>query len=230
VRSTNVLAFLALLAAGCKSAPTQESYEQTVRNQDVVVQSFGARVDELTAQNADLGMRVKLLEAQVEKSRSTDSVVRDAKEEFSAHVREVMQQFRGDRDIQVEETPGGYKFVVRESVLFASASATLTDEGKQVMARVAASLKTGTSRISVEGHTDNVPVAKPETTKLFPRGNIELSVARAISVWETLTRDGGVAEARISVAGFGPHAPLAPNDSDRNRWKNRRVEIRVAED
>jgi len=230
VRPVTSIALVALLAGGCKSVPTEADYVKAARDQDVVIASLEARIDEMTAQNADLQMRVRMLEAQVEKGHSADAAVEEAKARFSEHVREILQQFRGDREIRVEETSGGYKFVVMESVLFASGSASLTPAGKQVIGRVAASLKNGTSRISVEGHTDNVPVEKEETKKLFPRGNIELSVARALAVWETLSKEGGVAESRLSVVGFGPHMPQAPNDTDLNRWKNRRVEIRVAED
>jgi len=218
-----------LLAACTTTTPSQDSLQNTVRNQDDAMDSLTARVDELDKQRSELELRVKVLQAEVDKARTAESAVESAKEEFRAHVREVMKEFKGDRDIQVEQTPGGYRFVVGETVLFDPGSAQLKNEGRTALARVGTTLRDGDSLVSIEGHTDNVPVAKPETLKQFPRGNIELSTARALAVWEFLAKDGGVAESRLSVAGYGPHRPRAANDTDLNRWKNRRVEILVAE-
>ena len=122
----------------------------------------------------------------------------------------------------------GYRFVLHEKVLFDSGSATLTEKGSAALANVAEALQGGTDPIHIEGHTDDVPVAKAETLEKFPRGNIELSVMRALAVWDYLVKQGGVSETRLTVAGFGPHRPRVPNSSQQNRWRNRRVEIRIA--
>ena len=88
----------------------------------------------------------------------------------------------------------------------------------------------------VEGLTklsrEDVPSSDPkeETLKKFPRGNIELSMMRALAVWEWITKDGQVRESRVGVCGYGPHRPRVPNRTDQDRLQNRRVEIRVAED
>ena len=81
----------------------------------------------------------------------------------------------------------------------------------------------------IEGHTDDVKLVKASSREKYPRGNIELSVARALAVWDYLAGEGRIDEPRIAIVGYGPHRPRVPNDSERNRYRNRRVEIRVTE-
>jgi outer membrane protein OmpA-like peptidoglycan-associated protein len=70
----------------------------------------------------------------------------------------------------------------------------------------------------VGGHTDNI--GKPDY-------NMKLSEARAAAVKTWLVAHG-VAADRVSSRGYGDTRPLAPNDTDANRFKNRRVELRRA--
>ncbi|MCC5944035.1 MAG: OmpA family protein [Bernardetiaceae bacterium] len=70
-------------------------------------------------------------------------------------------------------------------------------------------------RIRLEGHTDNVG-----TQSL----NMKLAAERIQAVKDVLIREG-IAEKRIEMRAFGPTRPIAPNDSEENRKRNRRVEI-----
>jgi len=72
--------------------------------------------------------------------------------------------------------------------------------------------------IRVEGHTDS---------KGSDEYNMDLSKRRANNV-KTLLVMRGVAENRIEVAGYGKTMPVATNDTEAGRQKNRRVEIRIA--
>ena len=74
-------------------------------------------------------------------------------------------------------------------------------------------------RIAVHGHTDSRGSAAY---------NKELSLKRARSVAKYLT-DKGVAPGRLEAQGFGPEKPLAPNDTDEGRARNRRVEFKILE-
>jgi chemotaxis protein MotB len=215
--------------ASCASTPEDEALSNANRNLEGTLQAQQRRIDELTSQNAELAQSNQELQARVDRVSATDEAVKEAKGEISAHVREILQRFKSDSDIEVEKTSDGYRFVLREAVLFSTGSSDLTDEGRAALQRVADALRGGKSAVSIEGHTDDVPVGKEETLKKFPRGNVELSAMRAIAVWEHLVKNGKVEEERLSVVGFGPHRPRVPNDSERNRWRNRRVEIRVAE-
>ncbi|HET8624495.1 MAG TPA: DUF4892 domain-containing protein [Gemmatimonadales bacterium] len=68
----------------------------------------------------------------------------------------------------------------------------------------------------VVGHTDNVGGYEY---------NMGLSSRRAAAVVKELTSRHGVAVARLKPAGTGPLAPVAPNDTEEGRAKNRRVEL-----
>jgi OOP family OmpA-OmpF porin len=73
------------------------------------------------------------------------------------------------------------------------------------------------ARSEVTGHTDSV--GGKEANRL-------LSEQRARSVLGFLAQHG-VATARVEAAGYGDSRPIAPNDSDTNRAKNRRIEFKV---
>ena len=75
---------------------------------------------------------------------------------------------------------------------------------------------TPTFRAEVGGHTDNIGT---------PEYNMKLSTARAAAVKAWLVAHS-VAADRVTSRGYGDTRPLVPNDTDANRFKNRRVELR----
>lgn len=109
---------------------------------------------------------------------------------------------------------------VREQGSFLSGSADLRRQFVPVMASVRRVLKIVKGRISVEGHTDSVPIA----TSVF-RSNWDLSSARALSVAHELFKGGVLDTNRFMVTGFAAAKPLVDNNSEANRARNRRVEI-----
>lgn len=95
--------------------------------------------------------------------------------------------------------------------------ATLRPDSEPALNQVLALMK-DEPKLAVEigGHTDNV--GKPEY-------NAKLSDARAASVVQWLVQHG-IAASRLSSHGYGDTQPLVPNDSDEDRAKNRRVELK----
>lgn len=79
--------------------------------------------------------------------------------------------------------------------------------------------------VIVVGHTDDVRISKPATRQKHPT-NWHLSVHRAIGVANQLMKDN-LEPTRVGVMGFGQYRPLAANDSDGHRKRNRRVEMYV---
>ena len=71
------------------------------------------------------------------------------------------------------------------------------------------------ARMEISGHTDNVGNAKSNKT---------LSAKRAEACRAYLVRKG-IDASRIIAVGHGAERPIAPNDSDENRQKNRRIEV-----
>jgi flagellar motor protein MotB len=113
---------------------------------------------------------------------------------------------------------------VAEKIFFDSGKATLKPGGKEVLKKVGAVIKGLTDKVvRVEGHTDNVPIAKP-LRAIYPT-NWELSAARATTVVRFLQDSAGVPPTMLMAAAFSEYQPLAPNDTPENKQKNRRIEI-----
>ena len=74
------------------------------------------------------------------------------------------------------------------------------------------------TNVVIEGHTDNVDRYNN------PENNIKLSQARADSVRQYLIDKFGIDESRITAVGYGPARPIADNNTNEGRKKNRRVE------
>lgn len=113
-------------------------------------------------------------------------------------------------------------------VLFDSGKVDLKPGAEQMVAELVRVLKSEEARglkVMVVGHTDNRRIAKRPGRDRYPN-NFHLSTARALAVAD-LMRQEGFADYRLGVAGFGPHQPVAPNVTPKDRQKNRRVEIFV---
>ena len=102
-------------------------------------------------------------------------------------------------------------------IFFDTAKADLKPESSAAVAEVAKLLKTDPAlKVYVVGHTDNVAALDL---------NLRLSQARADSVVQALIRQHGIAATRLSGRGVGPLSPVASNDNDDGRARNRRVEL-----
>jgi len=109
---------------------------------------------------------------------------------------------------------------IQEKGSFGSGSARLDPEFHEVMARISKVLAAKPGKITVAGHSDNIPIS----TGRF-RSNWELSSARAVTVLHSMLRNKDIAEDRVVVEGLADTRPLVENDSPQNRAKNRRVEL-----
>ena len=109
----------------------------------------------------------------------------------------------------------GYSF---DEVYFDTGSATIKAESTRQLEQLASVMKAyPTVVISVDGHTDNTGDAATNQT---------LSADRAAAVEKSLERMG-IEDARITSAGHGSTQPIASNDTEDGRARNRRVEVVV---
>jgi chemotaxis protein MotB len=126
----------------------------------------------------------------------------------------------GNKVQTVIERRGLVVRVLTDNLLFVSGSATLQPGADQLLAEVAQLLNLDpTHPITVEGHTDNQPIA----TAQFP-SNWELSTARATNVVRFLI-GRGVNRYRLGAVGYADLHPIASNAAAAGRAQNRRVEI-----
>lgn len=108
---------------------------------------------------------------------------------------------------------------INDTILFDLASAALKDKGSALLNRLAQVFSRQSGTISIEGHTDNVPISNGQ----FP-SNWELSSARALTVTHYLIAQG-IAPNRLRAVGQADTHPRESNDTPQGRAKNRRVSI-----
>ncbi len=122
--------------------------------------------------------------------------------------------------IQVNLDERGLVIRFVEGVLFDSGKADIKNEARAILDKIAPLLIDTHRHIRIEGHTDNLPI----NTREFP-SNWELSTARAVNVVKYFIEKHNFSPYILSAAGYGEYRPIAPNDSDKNRALNRRVDI-----
>jgi chemotaxis protein MotB len=137
-------------------------------------------------------------------------------------VKEGAKQMEKDKLINTEVAERGLVIHIMEQALFRSGSAELGPEAREVLDLMALKLSDMPNHIRIEGHTDNHPI----NTARYP-SNWELSSDRSTQVLRYLTEAHQFDPKKMSALGFGEFRPIADNDSDENRAKNRRVDIVV---
>jgi chemotaxis protein MotB len=134
---------------------------------------------------------------------------------------------KGSDMIEYDASRGLVKF--KSDLLFEKGSDDVTAPASEAVKTLCGILNTDTAKqfhIIVAGHTDDLPILKPQTKAEHPT-NWHLSVHRAIAVEQLMEQDG-VSTARLSVRGFGEYRPLEPNlAGKKGNPKNRRVEIYI---
>jgi OOP family OmpA-OmpF porin len=110
------------------------------------------------------------------------------------------------------------KRFVFDNLNFETGSTQLTPESRPTVDSLLVILKAYPAvEILVEGHTDSTG---------DPAANKKLSLDRATAVRGILVT-GGITDSRIKTAGVGPDRPIASNDTEDGRAKNRRIELVV---
>jgi chemotaxis protein MotB len=128
-------------------------------------------------------------------------------------------------NITVELDNERLRINLASSMLFGSGEDQLKPAGVDTLKRVGAVLKDYPEyKVAVDGHTDDRPI-RSTLKKRFPT-NQELSTARAVN-GVTALEAGGISADLITSAGYADTKPVAPNTTDADRQKNRRVEVRI---
>jgi len=175
------------------------------------------RATEVAAQKADLATQKEQLATQKDEElrrlRGTyDSLVKDLESEIA----------KGE--IKVRQIRDRLSVQLVEKILFDSGKADIKPEGKAVLEKVGNVLRTvNDKQIRIEGYTDSMPIGAGLRGK-FPT-NWELSTLRATVVLRFLQDKASVDGKYLSAVGYGPHRPVAANDTEQGRAENRRIEI-----
>ena len=137
------------------------------------------------------------------------------------------KKLENEKQIKIVQEPTRIKITVAATVLYPSGVAVLSDRGKSVLCKVAETLKDRKNvNIIVEGHTDNVPIS-PRLASTFAT-NWELASARSINIVHFLV-EKGIEESRFESRAFSFQRPIASNETEEGKAKNRRIELLIEE-
>lgn len=251
-RSTPVLCLcVSFVLSAC--GYSQEEWDQKVRENEALRSQLSAQQkahekcesDYAAALHEVEDLKSKLRDRGVNLDNLSQSLAeeRRALEEFKSRAEQLEQirkRFETLRDKLAQLANLGLKVEVRENrmviqlpgdVLFDSGSDKIKPRGKEILGSVATVVRNDPDlskrQFQVAGHTDNKPLRGGPF-----QDNIGLSAMRARSVLAFLTAPtseggGGLDAKRWSAAGYGDTDPVANNDTDEGRAKNRRVELVV---
>ncbi|MEZ4372823.1 MAG: OmpA family protein [Polyangiaceae bacterium] len=197
-----------------------------------------AEIDALKKQLRERGVNLDNLSASLKENMKALEEYKRRAEQLD----QIRQRFENLRDRLKKLTQLGLKVEVRDNrmliqlpgdVLFDSGKDSLRKEGISILKQVAEVIKTDPElskrEFQVAGHTDSAPLKGG-----FFKDNWGLSAMRARSVLVYLTdpedKGGGLDASHWSAAGYADTDPVASNDTEEGRAKNRRVELVVLPD
>lgn len=168
---------------------------------------------ELNAKNEAQKVEIAQLQAEVNRLK----LAADRKD---VELDGIMAKLDEIQNVQIKNN----RVVLTNSILFASGSAKISDSGRKILDDIWNILVTVPNReILIEGHTDNVPIAKKDLGTY--KTNWELSAIRSIAIVHYVSQHKGANPARLGAVGYGEFRPVADNETEENRMLNRRVEI-----
>ena len=122
-------------------------------------------------------------------------------------------------DVQVLK--GVVYISLADNMLYKSGSYEINSRAAETLSKIAKIIKDYKDYdVLIEGNTDNVPIKRENI-----RNNWDLSTLRASSVVQALQNDYGVDPKRLTAGGRGEYNPIADNDTEVGKQRNRRTQI-----
>ncbi len=199
----------ALQAAEAKYAKLQESLDKSLTNASQNNISIEKLVDQINESNQYIRHLVEV------KSKSdslnmvlTNNLTRSlSKEEL--------------KEVDVQVLKGVVYISLADNMLYKSGSYEINSRAAETLSKIAKIIKDYKDYdVLIEGNTDNVPIKKTNI-----RNNWDLSTLRASSVVQALQNDYGVDPKRLTAGGRGEYNPIASNDTEIGKQRNRRTQI-----
>jgi chemotaxis protein MotB len=122
--------------------------------------------------------------------------------------------------VEVSMQPRGLVVSLQQTAFFPSGTDLLAAGSLTTIAKLADALKGLSNPIRIEGHTDAIPIH----TERF-HSNWELSAARAITMMDVLAKNFNIPYERMAIVGYAQTMPVASNDTEEGRARNRRVDM-----
>lgn len=125
------------------------------------------------------------------------------------------------RDVDVKVLKGVVYISLADNMLYKTGDYQISDRAGDILSKIAKIIQDYKDyEVLVEGNTDNVPITRPNI-----RNNWDLSSLRAASVVMALQEQYGIDPKRLTAGGRGEYNPVAPNDTEDGKARNRRTQI-----
>ena len=216
-------------------------FEARLKEAEGAAEAHRAQLDQEADKAKKLSLQLEQTKAELAKLQDLSDSEKKALEQKLSEQQIAMEKFKAttvqadsrleeslkkelaDKDVQISRLKDQLKVTVASEILFPSGSAELSQEGVDVLRKVANAANKSQDEGRVEGHTDTDAIAAV-LAQYYPT-NWELSTARASVAVRTLEATGMVPASRLAAVGYGDSRPVAPNDTVEGKAKNRRVEI-----
>ena len=130
------------------------------------------------------------------------------------------------KEVDVQVLKGVVYISLADNMLYKSGSYEINDRAQETLSKIAKIIMDYKDYdVLIEGNTDNVPVNTAAPSMKNIRNNWDLSALRASSVVQYLIDHFGVAPKRLTAGGRGEYNPVASNDTELGKQRNRRTQI-----
>lgn len=179
--------------------------------------SVQPNTEETIVDNQTTELSQEELKAQVEQQGEKQSA------QMYDEISEKLESYKIEDNVALDYNSQYVSLDLNGALLFEEGQADIRDDAADFMKKITSILKKYQNCIvEVEGHTDNVPIHNSNY-----QSNRYLSTARATKVYEYITDNTDFPDQNLKVAGYGESRPVASNDSEEGRSKNRRVTIKI---
>ncbi len=130
------------------------------------------------------------------------------------------------KEVDVQVLKGVVYISLADNMLYKSGSYEINDRAEETLSKIAKIIMDYKDYdVLIEGNTDNVPINTSAASMKNIRNNWDLSALRASSVVQYLQTRFGVAPKRLTAGGRGEYNPVASNDTEVGKQRNRRTQI-----
>ena len=130
------------------------------------------------------------------------------------------------KEVDIKVLKGVVYISLADNMLYKSGSYEINDRAEETLRKIAKIIMDYKDYdVLIEGNTDNVPVNTKSAAMKNIRNNWDLSALRASSVVQYLQDHFGVAPKRLTAGGRGEYNPVASNDTELGKQRNRRTQI-----
>ena len=204
-------------------AALDEASAATGESEGVLFGGLEQQLKELFSKISEQESQIKELSNLASGAGDDGDEDKKAKASIATDLLEVaLRQEIADGLVEVERRDGKVFVTVGSGGAFPSGTADLTSQAQEIIQRISFNALTSSSKLTVTGHTDNVPISGG-----LYRDNWDLAAARAASVVQAVQNTGMVAASNLQAVSKGENDPVASNNTAAGRELNRRIEIEI---